>query len=110
VVRADLGQTPQPAIVARAYAIFAKAKPEPLSFRQRFGSFLPLPSARQFSMALVLVLLVLSNVVVYTGIGVVGTAQDAIPGDSSYSVKLLIEDIQLATTLDTAGKLTRHLT
>jgi hypothetical protein len=59
--------------------------------------------AWQFAMAFVLVLAVLFA----GGVGVVNAAQDSIPGDSLYAVKLLGEDTQLALTPDSQEKIDR---
>jgi len=111
VMRGDSSMAPPAPTVARAYAIFTKKRPATYTpFWRRMNWSIPQPMIRRAAMAVMLVLLVLSNIIVYAGIGrIVETSQAAIPGDSLYGVKRTIEDVQLATTWDTAGKLMRHL-
>lgn len=112
VMRADPSRNPPVAVVARARTIFTpKRSTASVPFWQKWNWSISTPTARRLANAFLLILLVLSNIVVYIGMGrTIEASQAAIPGDSLYSVKLVIEDVQLATTWDTAGKLTRHLT
>lgn len=112
VMRADPSRNPPMPVVARAHTIFnLKRSPALVPFWQKWNWSISAPTARRLANAFLLIMLVLSNIIVYIGMGrTIEVSQAAIPGDSLYSVKLVIEDVQLATTWDTAGKLMRHLT
>lgn len=111
VMRADPSKNPPAAVVARARSIFTqKRSAASVPFWQKWKWSISAPTARRLANAFLVILLVLSNLIVYIGMGrTVEASQVAIPGDSLYPIKLVIEDVQLATTWDTAGKLTRHL-
>ncbi len=109
VMRAEPSSNPPAAVVARARSIFTPKRSTALvPFWQKWS--ISAPTARRLANAFLLVLLILSNILVYIGVGrTVEAAHATIPGDSLYPIKLVIEDVQLVTIWDTAGKLIRHL-
>jgi hypothetical protein len=111
VMRTDDSREPPPATIARAQAIFAQNRPTRASFWQSLANLsFPAFSTQQLARAVVLAVFVLANLVVYGGIGaIVASAQETIPGDALYSVKLNLESIQLAVTWDTGDRVGRHL-
>jgi hypothetical protein len=110
VMSTDATLEPPLSAIQHARAVFRQHRPAPVPFWQQLDSLFRLPSPRQVMIALLIALLVVYNVVVYTGIStIVAASQKALPGDSLYSVKLTVEDIQLAMTFDNAGKLSKHL-
>jgi hypothetical protein len=110
LMRTDDSHVPPPALIAKAQAIFSRRQAMARGARRRIGAIRFFPSVRRFSMAALIVLLVLSNLVVCTYVSNAAVAsQDAIPGDSLYSLKLTIEAIELAASFSTEGKLDRHI-
>lgn len=111
VMRTDDSREPPPATIARAQAIFAQNRPARTSFWQLLANLsLPSISTQRLAQAVVLAVFLLANLVVYGGIGaLVVSAQETVPGDALYPVKLNLESIQLAVTWDTGERVERHL-
>jgi len=108
--RQDKSEEPASAALSRAYAILPNYRRRAMPWWDQVFSFITSPYVRRFALATALVVFVLSGILVFMTVGnLVTTANAALPGDSLYPVKQQVEQVELAATLDTAGKLDKHI-
>lgn len=91
-------EVPSAAIVNRAKAIFRQPAPPKLTWQQRLAAIWPL-SPRPARLAVISTLLALA-MTVSAAPTLALASQSALPGDPLFVVKRMVEQIQLATTLD----------
>lgn len=108
--RSDFTVAPPPEVLARAEAIVLQKGSVP-SRRLPQIQFSPFFRAgRRFAAATALAVFLFILVLFFGQIGTVAAAtRDALPGETLYPVKIVVEDVQLAFTLDPVQKAELHL-